>query len=183
MSNKHGFKELAVHLQRLDRRARAYKLVPLTRWESHGAWFGFFEELQERLGEGEFGHIPNPKGGLPGFWWGGPSEHGEVHPYLQLERDTLCVKISTDNTDPDFRRRARTEWGEHITTYAQARDIPLIRPACRGSGPHMVIAVLAGDYRAARPDGSLCLESTVGYLQHITHVFNNAVTSKRKGQP
>lgn len=174
------FREFAVHLQRLEHLARAHQVVPLAEWEHHGAWFGFFEELQERLMDGGFGHVPNPNGGFPGFWWGGPSERGDVHPYLQLEGDKLCVKISTDRTDPGFRRRARIEWSEHITNYAQARDIPLIRPARLRSGTHMTVAILKGDYRATRADGSLSLTSTVEYLQQITHVFNNAVTAKLK---
>ena len=92
-------------------------------WGCDGSrWTGFFLALQESLGDGKWGYVPNPSGGFMGFWW-----HWRGDKYLQLEEDQLCFKIMVQEKADQAARWK--EWHRVLMLAAQGCGLKLKRPA------------------------------------------------------
>ena len=164
------------HLQRIRDEVSSYSMLPLSEWKWR-SWTGFYLELQKRLGEGNWGYVPNASGGFMGFWWywgNGTTQ------YLQLECDKpsgeqtgkLCFKIEVQ--DKSDRREQRSKWHRLILQAAEGNALDVKRPKRFGNGRYMTVAVLKGDYRRDRPDGKIDLDSTCETLRKAQQVLHRA---------
>jgi len=130
-------------LDRIEERVTQYRSVPVCDWE-HLAWTGFFMDLQSRLGDGDWGYVPNRSGGFWGFWWHGKEQPmGDAKPYLQLEERDLCFKVEIPESQRAESAISR-QWWEEIARASQAPDAGLSveRPRRLGVGQWVTVARL-----------------------------------------
>ena len=160
------FLDYLSRLQHLEKLVGEYATLPIADWHSN-CWTGFFMELQQRLGEGEWGNVSNSSGGFTGFWW-----HWKGARYLQLEEDKLCFKIKVE--DKAKQALGWKEWHAVVMTEANGTDFKLKRPR-RRQGTSMTVAVLEGDYREVDHRGLLDLERTLAVLKRAEAILNASV--------
>jgi hypothetical protein len=161
------FLDFEDYLRSLEDAIGGFKAKPFEQWDWH-CWTGFFIELQKRLGDGDWDYVPNPSGGFVGFWW-----HWRENKYLQLEEEKLCFKIQVD--DNTLRATAWEEWHNALVTAAGFSQLPLQRPARRGSGTWMTVARADGEYRRTKLDGTLDIEGTLEVLRKAEALLDSAI--------
>ena len=164
-------RDFHAYLMELDTKIEAFRLRPLEEWDGY-AWQGFYTVLQETLGEGEWGYVPNQSGGFMGYWWHSHSDR-DSEQYLQIQEGNLCFKISVE--EPSKRSELRSTWNQKILAAAVRENLNVVRPLRFGSGTSMTVAMLDGDFAFANNAGSLELEATIGVLRKATNVLNRAV--------
>jgi hypothetical protein len=98
------------YLEEIEHQVQSYLTIPIDGWEWY-AWTGFYNKIQESLGDGEWSYVPNPSGGFLAFFW---KEYGDNNctQYLQLEEGKLCFKIWVG--DDNKRQHLRQLWHSKI---------------------------------------------------------------------
>lgn len=168
------FQYFLEHLEEMDARVRRCHETPVDEWEPRDdAYKGLYQALQERLEEGRWKYIPNPRGGFLGFYWGWTDITGGKI-YLQLEEDKLVVKVKVE--DPDRERDMRDSWSKRVIEAVD--DVDLARPARFGRGKHMTVAEY-GDYRISGDDGLLDLDKTVSLLEEAHQAVQSLAGAER----
>ena len=81
-----------VFLNKMQAELDSFETKPVNEWAA-SQWTGFFSRLKKELRDGDFGYVPNPRGGFMGFWFGRCDIGTEANIYVQSEQDTLCFKI------------------------------------------------------------------------------------------
>lgn len=157
------------HLQRIENSVSSYQTKSLDEW-GWDSFKGFYIELQNKLGEGEWDYVANPSGGFLGFWWGF-SGSKECKQYMQIEskynknikqyESKLCVKIKV--FDKEKRRHYRTEYFN--TLMKKSNDFK--KPDRFGNGTYMTIGILNDDFRKTNDPGVLDIQETVKYLKNL----------------
>jgi hypothetical protein len=161
------YRDFHYHLRRIDDAVASFRTLPIHKWE-RSPWTGFFVELQERLGEEcDWGYVPFP-GDFMGLWW-----HWRGNKYLQLEEGQLCFKIYVP--EQAARAQAWQAWHDALKAQAGLLGLPIKRPARRGSGKYMTVAVLDGEYRQTDELGVLDFERTMSRLRQCERVLDLAV--------
>ena len=87
------------HLRQIEQAVQSYKSLPLDKW-NWDSWKGFYLELQNLLGVGEWDYVPQKNGGFLGFWWHWKDKelNGTGYDYyLQLEHQKFCFKLMPDD--------------------------------------------------------------------------------------
>lgn len=161
------FADFHRHLRKVEAAVQSFRTAPLAGWSGvRSRWRGFFLALQECLGEGDWGHVPNKGGGFMGFWW-----HWRGDKYLQLEDEKLCFKVKV----PDKAQRPTQwrAWHNSLMAESGAGDVKLVKPV-RRDGRWMTVAVLDGDYRR-ETDGTLDLDRTVAVLRRAEALMDAAL--------
>jgi transcriptional regulator with XRE-family HTH domain/uncharacterized protein YktA (UPF0223 family) len=169
------FRDYLCRLRRVEELSRSWDRVPARKWgRDRTRWAGFFMLLQERLGAGEWKYVPTPSGGFMGFHWHWRPQMGNTfRRFLQLEEDHLCFKIQVE---VKAEQKARwEEWHAAIMAESRSSGLNLRRPARRGKGTWMTVAVLDGDYRQVDDGGLLDLDRTVSFLKQAEHLLDSAV--------
>ena len=158
------FSDFLAHLEAQEADVQRYRAVPPEDWRQwDGAYRGLFMALQEKLDSGSWDYVPNAKGGFFGFWWGWQGiQDGDL--YLQLEEDSLVVKVQVMNGD--LRSKVRNMWSERVLESMSEHGF--VRPKRFGHGRFMTVAQLSGDYRASGSDGLLNLDATANLLKEVT---------------
>ena len=101
------FQDFRLHLQSIEDGVQSYQNSPKNKWHPQ-SWVGFYLRLQKELGTGLWKKVNNEAGGFMGFWWGGV-QGGEIcKPYLLLEQEKLCFKITDKN--PAEQKSLRSHW-------------------------------------------------------------------------
>lgn len=161
------------HLRNIESAVQAFRSLSPDQWHDR-AWAGFFMALQEELGEGQWGRVPNPSGGFMGFWWNFQSiSGGQV--YLQLEEEQLVCKVQVDAKAD--RKDIRNRWSRLVI---DSLDHPSFRrPSRFGSGRWMTVAV-GGEYLELDSHGLLALEPTTDLLTNATHQLKALVERVEK---
>jgi hypothetical protein len=159
------FRDFHCRLRRREEAVQRYREAPIGEWD-RDAWTGFFVELQKRLNDGVWGHVPFP-GDFMGSWW-----HWKGNKYLQLEETELCFKIHV--SEKEDRRAARQTWHQVLMEESRNSGLTLIRPARFGNGNYMTVAVLDRDYRQAVGE-VLSLDPTVELLRKAERLLDSAV--------
>lgn len=158
-------------LQHLEKLVGSYATLPLIDWQltelQRNCWTGFFIELQKRLGDGDWGFVPNRSGGFMGFWW-----HARGTRYLLLEQEKLCFKVEVEDKAQQAVRW--DEWHAIVMTEAKEMELTLKRPRFR-AGMSMTVAVLEGDYRQVDDRGLLDLERTLAVLRKAEAMLDASV--------
>ena len=151
------------HLQFISNNVASYQSMPIDKWKWH-SWIGFYLMLQEELGDGNWGYVPNPSGGFLGYWWHfRNSENSTI--YLQIEQDKLCFKIAPSANDTSTRRDVRTIWYERIIEKSREHGLPIKKPKRFGNGSHMTVCIFDGEYRKTKDDGTIDIPSTIDLLR------------------
>jgi len=158
------------YLSDVEQSVRAYNTIPFAEWDWY-AWQGFYSEIQSLLEEGDWGYVPNPRGGFVGFWWHWKNV-GDSKQYLQLEQPVLCFKIFVD--DKEKRREMRSEWSERILSVAEDSSLKVARPRRFGTGKSMTVAFLEGEYRELTPSGLLDISGTLNVLRQAEDILDRA---------
>lgn len=150
----------------LDEKINSYKNLPLENWHWF-SWQGFYSELQEKLGEGEWNYVANPSGGFLGFWfYGNKIVEGEPEEkYLQFEQKKFCFKIAVRNKTK--RRELRNRVHREIMEESQKQGIKVKKPARFGNGNYMTVAILDEECRQIKTDGTLDMQKTIAYIEKL----------------
>lgn len=84
------------YLNDIQKQCDAYKKTDLKKWGKY-QWQGFLMDLHNNYefqgncdGNGNGKYIHNPQGGFYGYWWLWDKEL----PYLQIEKNKICIKIN-----------------------------------------------------------------------------------------
>jgi hypothetical protein len=144
------------HLQKLKKSYEEYKELPLNDWTLLDHWYGFFNELDKRLGAKAFiGYVPNQSGGFCCFAWCTDNVPGfpGAKAYLQLESNKLCFKVAVP--DIQIKTAVRSKLSESVLDAWQELkkqslvSIDVRRPKRFGSGWTMTVAEVECDYRSS----------------------------------
>ena len=152
----------------------SHRTSPLEDW-NYRSWIGFYQELKQALtGECTWEYVPNRGGGFWGFWWCWHHDTEEdCHVYLQLEQTKFCFRVSeVKNPNPGI---TRDKWHQLIVQHARERGLCVVRPKRFGRGKSMTVAVLEGEYRVSRSDGSLDFDRTVDSIKSVQASFAEIV--------
>jgi hypothetical protein len=161
------FADFQSRLRRIEEAVQDYRRHPVQDWGHDGSrWTGFFVELQARLGEGNWGKVAFP-GNFMGFWW-----HGNGNKYLLLKEDQLCFKIHVPEKGDQV--AAWQAWHDVLMAESRNSGLALQRPARRGRGKNMTVAVL-DNYLQADGEGVLDLDRTVVLLRRTENLLDAAV--------
>lgn len=145
------------HLEKLDDMIHAYITKPVAEWDGF-AWQGFYIELQKEI-KGNWGYVSNPRGGFWGFWWK-PSE--DKNYYLQLEEQSLCVKIEA--LDREDIRTFRDQEMVSVLEESNQRGLLVQKPSRIGLGKTMSIAHRP-DYIQTTEKGLIDIKGTIAELK------------------
>lgn len=153
------------HLKRLDTAIEAYRTLPRAEWNWF-AWRGFFSQLQEKLGDGEWDYVPNASGGFLGFWWhwqAGNIADVNFKLYLQLEYDKLIVKVESFDKGARNQIRSALRW----LLYPLAQEHGISMRNYGRVGTYMGISRLCDDYRIEDGDRTVDMDLTVTNLRRM----------------
>ncbi len=174
--DNHIYRDFLSHLENMHESVEKFRSVSLDQWDWF-CWTGFFIELQNNLGDGEWAYIPNPSGGFMGYWW-----HSRGNKYLLLEGNfdsktpsRLCFKITVQ--DQKEQSKQRNEWHEVLSKAASDQGYSLSKPARFGKGTHMTAAVADGDFRKTDADRLLDLEATLNHLREAENFLESLIES------
>jgi hypothetical protein len=160
------------YLSGLEDKLHAFHYLPLAEWDSY-AWQGFCATIQQVLGDGDWGYVPNPSGGFFGYWWNWHSD-ADSHQYVQIEQKSLCFKIEVE--DQEKRSELRSKWNTRILEAAARENLNVVRPQRLGIGKTMTVAVLASDFRIVNSSGSLNMEATIDRLRKAAVILDRATS-------
>lgn len=156
-------------LDYIEKQVQSFKHVPLEEWHWY-SWQGFYNYLQERLGEGEWDCVASPNGGFLGFYWYGHGDE-ECGQYLHLQENRLCFRIAVG--DEARRMDLKRKWTKRILAAAKGGFLNVVKPVLRKG--QMTVAVLDGDYRQRDSEGKIDLEKTVLAIQEAQRILDKAV--------
>lgn len=163
------------HLKQLDDEIESFWSTPVHEWKSKwNGWVGFFKLLQEKLGGGEWGYVPNTSGGFMCFHWQHMSSTPDMTDfdvYPQLEETRFCFKLKL----LDVKRQAEEweNWHQKLMSAAKTLAFPLERPSRRKNGRWMTVGINEG-YLQSGPDGLLDIDATVAVLKKAEEVLKAA---------
>jgi hypothetical protein len=159
----HIFIDYANHLKKIEDERNSYKLIPIDEWY-YDSWIGFYKELKEKLGTGNWNYVSNPSGGFLAFHWNWINIDGGEK-YIQIEEEKFCFKIWVKNKERRYELREKI----HKKTIQEAgkHDIDVIRPDRFGYGEWMTVAVFKGDYRITNSENIIDMDLTVENIKKI----------------
>lgn len=157
-------------LEYIEKQEQSFKYLPVEEWNWY-SWAGFYNYLQEKIGDGKWGYVANARGGFLGFWWYWNSDE-ECEQYLQLEENKLCFKIAVD--DESRRTDLKWKWNERILNASKGSPVNIVKPMLR-NGQCMTVAVFDGDYRQTDGEGKIDLDKTVLAIQEAQRILDKAV--------
>lgn len=166
--------DFAENIAQIEQAVASYLTKPLADWDWR-SWVGFFVALQGHI-NGQWDYVPNPSGGFMGFWWGFEwVDGGEV--YLQLEENRACFKATVyDMKDAE---ELKWRWNTAFKDAGAALGIDVVHPSRLRKGGYMTVAVLNGDSRVAKPDGTLDMEATLSRLETMEKVLAYAIAHQK----
>ena len=138
---------------------------------SWASWEGFFQCLEEKLGHGDWGYVPNPAGGFLGFYWHWLANCNlqlEIHPGNK-EKQFLCFKVYAGKSDE--RNDLKWKWHQKI---CETGGESVQRPNVMRAGSFMTVAQWKGDWLAFHGDGRFHIEKTVENLKAAEKVLERA---------
>ena len=171
------------YLQAMDNRVNEYLTLPIDKWH-HDCSIGFFIELKQQLGKGNWGYVSNPSGGFMGFWW---LENRDR--FLLLENSLVSDGKETNVQRPENSRESAVKemtgklcfkikvkekseqsakwqsWYDALMIQEEQTPFDIQKPRRRRKGVHMTVAINNKDYRQTNDEGILDMEKTVVFLR------------------
>lgn len=164
------FHDYRKHLESIQEKVESFENVPVGRWPG-AAWKGFFQSLQEQLGEGSWSYVPNQSGGFMAFYWHSFDGDGCTQ-YLQLEEEKFCFKIAVE--EEERYASLRQKWHRRVTDASEEASVQARKPSHFGHGEHMTVAVLPDGYLKTDEDGLVDIEDTVSRLREAEDILTRA---------
>jgi hypothetical protein len=166
------FHDYLSHLRFIQDTVESFENKPVGQWPE-AAWKGFYQLLQDELGEGSWKYVANPSGGFMAFYWHSFGS-GNSEQYLQLEEEKLCFKISVD--EEDRYSELREKWYGRAVEAGEEASIQVRKPDHFGHGGHMTVAVLEGGYLETDEDELIDIDKTVARLRKAEEILTQAAT-------
>lgn len=161
--------DFQARLEALETRFNSWRETPVETWCWDG-WQGFYRYLEETYsGDMDWDYIPI--GDFLGLWWKF-TDAGEEELYLQAEQCKLCFKIIVE--ERERRKDRRSYWSQQVLRAAVFKEMAARKPPRFGTGKHMTVAILEGDWRQTDGRGLLDLEATKGVLRNAEQVLDQA---------
>jgi len=176
--DNHIFIDFLEHLETIEGKVNRYKDEPISVWTSNKnrAWVGFFSEIKELIGTGDWAYVHNPSSGFMGFWWHS-IKVGNVKLHLQLEETRLCFKVGMESKGSANKSSTRNAWHRRITAEAKKQnpvEFNIVRPERFGSGQYMTIAVLH-NYIKINQNDVINIQNTINVLKKCETILDAAV--------
>jgi hypothetical protein len=162
------------HLKNMDDSIESYQNLTVGNW-THDSWKGFFSELQNELGTGEWKYVPQKNGGFIGFWWSFNLKNYngvDFEYYLQLEFNKFCFKVSPYDITQNC--EIRDYYRSKLFQTAKNENFNLLRNGrCRpGKTSTMTVAKLPYDYRVKLENGLIDMEKTIENLKRAEQLIS-----------
>ena len=165
------FQDYREHLETIEKKVRSFETVPVGEWP-RAAWKGFYQVLQDQLGEGSWSHVPNQSGGFMAFYWHSFSGDG-CKQYLVLEEEKPCFKIEVE--DENRYKPLRETWHGRVVEASKESPAEARKPDRFGYGEHMTVAVLSGGYLETDEEDLVDIEETLTRLREAEDILSRAV--------
>ncbi|HEO99420.1 MAG: PD-(D/E)XK nuclease family protein [Acholeplasmataceae bacterium] len=154
------------YLQTIENNVQSYQNTAIGKWASCK---GFFIDLQQRLQDGDWNYVPNPRGGFWGFWWSFQDVE-DYRIYLQLEYEkhhfALKVKITYRSKKEKIDKKLLAHWKTRIL------NDKIRKPKKVVSGKWSTIGIVEGnDFIVKGSEEIIDMEQTVKKLQSIEQLL------------
>jgi hypothetical protein len=155
------------YLQNIEDSINSYKTTPIEDW-SWNAWKGFYIELKDKLNDGSWNYVSNPRGGFLGFWWNW-SDKKTYRIYLQIDHKSrkITVKLHT-KTDTKIEKSIINKWKKHIE-YSK-NDIFIIKPKVVRSGKSVTIGIVKSEFRITNGSRIIDFNKTINFIEKIQKI-------------
>lgn len=160
------FVDYVKHIEKIERTTQSYQKKVMADWGSR-AWQGFFLELEDKLGEGDWAYVNNPSGGFWGFWWNSVEVSSDIKLYFQIEQSRICIKAISKGTC-----RPKSDWTKKLISVAKGYNIKISRPQKLKIGKTMTLAIL--DVDAFTANSFINMPSLVEELNALNTFLPNA---------
>lgn len=165
------------YLQSIETAVQSFQITPVKDW-GRRAWIGFYQYLQEQLGEGNWKYVANPTGGFIGFWGLGCTVDG-IKVYLQLEQSNICFKMTVQ--DKSNYKKARKKLHNIFVNEADRFDLIVRKPKKFGSGKTMTFAVLETDV-FGNADKLVDLEAVINLMNELKVFVNHCANIYKESE-
>lgn len=159
------------NLKNLDDKINSFETFLLKDWGWY-SWQGFYSKLQkqQKIENGKWQYVPNPKGGFLGFDWNwidSEIDGKKFWVYLQLEHDKLFFKISVE--EKENRITCRDNYRNYL--YKKVEELKIDISQFGRTGATMGVAILHSAYLKENEKGYLDFQATVDNLERITKLI------------
>lgn len=140
---------------------------------------GFFMALQDKLQDGAWGYVPNPKGGFLGFWyhWTGTDEIGEI--YIQIENAfEKGIKLVIKIADWEPSTETLYELFNDIEPFAEKNGLSITKPDKYRAGATSTLAIIQNAF-TVDSNGHLDLDQFVATLKKLEQTLDEYCTTKK----
>lgn len=161
------FVDYVKHIEKIEQSTQSYQKKVMADWGSR-AWQGFFLELEDQLGEGDWAYVSNPSGGFWGFWWNFIEVTSDIKLYFQIEQSRICIKAISKGSC-----RPKSEWTKKLISKAKDYNIKISRPKKLKIGKTMTLAVV--DVEAFMTDSLIDMPTLVAKLKSLNAFLPEAV--------
>ena len=158
------------HLKELENLTQSFMERNLNKWHLY-SWHGFYDYLQDKLGNGEWDAVSGPVNNFLGFWWHWHDDK-DYTLYLQLEKADLCFKMEVCTKKK--RAKLKHEWRNRFLEASKGSSIKLADPVCQNDYA-ITVAVVDDDYRKADKNGKIDLNKTMEVILETQKIFDKAV--------
>ena len=155
------------YLKDIEESVQSYRKLPVSEWQWN-SWKGFYTEISNKLGEGNWDYVPQKNGGFLGFWWYWNEDkyNGiEYEYYLQLEHHKFCFKIAVDNDDKNNSYNIRNHYREKLFEKMKEYNIEIYQNG--RIGKYMTVAALSEPYIKTDNKGFLDIDKTIELVKQI----------------
>lgn len=163
------FLDFFTHLSDIESSVQSYKSLPLQQWKWN-SWKGFYSELQERLGMGNWDYVPQKNGGFLGFWWFwkiAEVDGFKYEYYLQLEQNKFCFKLYPHKRE--VAEKVRNHYRSKLFEKANELGVKVFQNGRIGNS--MTVAALTNSYIATNQDGFLDFEKTILNIKNAENLL------------
>jgi len=162
--------DFITHLRELENLTHSFLERSLNKWHLY-SWHGFYDYLQDKLGDGEWDAVSGQINSFLGFWWHWHNDK-DYALYLQLEKADLCFKI--DVYSKKKRAELKRKWSDRFFKASEGSSLKLADPVCQKDNA-ITVAMVEGDYRKTNKNGKIALEKTLNVIKEAQNVYDKAI--------
>ena len=180
-------RDFSAHLAAKEAETQAYATVPVVDW-GWKQWIGFYQELQNKFGKGNWGQVKRPgrAGAFLGWWWW-PID--DMNAYVQIEqidpiyektqmgRGVLRFKLEAEVADSvESKKQAVKKWATQLIDLFTKEKIGIekTKPHVDPRTKTMTLAQFTSDFPVATEGGLIDFEKTLAQLEQIKKLWPSA---------
>lgn len=167
------------YLEEIESAMQRFLHRSLDQWDILFSWQGFYNYLQNELGDGEWDILSNASNSFLGFWWRWHNDE-DCAQYLQLERvygnPELCFKIRVNNKKRQT--SLKWKWCHRFLQASEGSPIKVVKPVYHNNND-ITVAVVDGDYRKTDKDGKIDLNKTLDVIKVAQNIYDKAMKDVR----